>query len=200
MKQRRIGIYPGVFDPVHVGHVAAALQAMEKADLDAIYFLPERRPRSKRGVEHFGHRVAMLRRAAAPHPKFGVLELEDVSFSVEHTLRRLRKHFPSEQLVFLFGSDVVPKIPTWPHYEKFLENTELAISLRANDKKNQLEKDINDWPTKPKAIIFNSHVPGVSSSLVRRAIGQGKQIKGLLKSVERYSRFNWLYVRISSSD
>lgn len=199
VKQRRIGIYPGVFDPVHVGHVTVALQTMEKADLDALYFLPERRPRTKRGVEHFGHRVAMLRRAAAPYPRFDVLELEDVSFSVDHTLRRLRKHFPGAQLVFLFGSDVVPKIATWRHYEKFLEGVELAVSLRADDKRSKLGKEIRKWPVKPgRVTIFNSYVPGVSSGLVRRAIGQGKQIKGLLRSVEHYSRFNWLYVRISS--
>ncbi|HVX48132.1 MAG TPA: nicotinate-nicotinamide nucleotide adenylyltransferase [Candidatus Saccharimonadales bacterium] len=210
MKQRRIGIYPGVFDPVHTGHVTAALQAMEKAGLDELYFLPERRPRAKQGIEHFGHRVAMLRRAATPHPRMDVLELEDVSFTVEHTLRRLRRRFPRAQLVFLFGSDVVPKITTWPRYERLLNSCELAVSLRDNDKKTALAEEMRKWPIKPlRTIMFNSHVPTASSKLVRLALRQGKQAKGLLKSVERYSRLNWLYIsvaerainsRISSSD
>lgn len=174
------------------------MQAMEKAGLDALYFLPERRPRTKQGVEHFGHRVAMLRRASAPHPKFGVLELEDVSFSVEHTLRRLRKHFPGARLVFLFGSDVAPKISSWPHYERFLKSTQIAISLRTDDRKGDLEKEIRGWPIGTgDVIIFKSHAPGVSSGPVRMALRQGKQIKGSLRSVERYSSLNWLYISIA---
>src|SRR3982750_4185468 len=99
----RIGIYAGVFDPVHAGHIAFALQAGDKARLDKIYFLPERRPRHKQGVEHFGHRVAMLKRASKPHTKLDVLELEDISFNMERTLPRLQKKLKGEQLVFLFG-------------------------------------------------------------------------------------------------
>src|SRR3982751_4027627 len=110
----RIGIYAGTFDPVHAGHIAFALQAMERADLDSLCFLPERRARTKQGVEHFGHRVAMLRRATQPHPKFSVLELDDVSFTVERTLPALYKRFPQTQLIFLFGSDAVEQLPNWP--------------------------------------------------------------------------------------
>lgn len=40
----RIGIYSGSFNPVHAGHIAFALQALESANLKTIYFLPERRP------------------------------------------------------------------------------------------------------------------------------------------------------------
>jgi nicotinic acid mononucleotide adenylyltransferase len=76
----------------------------------------------------------MLRRAVAPHPQFGVLELVDVSFSVERTLPRLRQEFPDDQLVFLFGSDVVPGLAAWPHVDRLLASTELVIGLRAREK------------------------------------------------------------------
>src|SRR5438270_13558590 len=109
----RIGIYAGTFDPVHAGHIGFALQAAQQARLDKLYFLPERRPRDKRGVEHFGHRVAMLRRAIKPHPKFGVLELPDISFSIERTLPRLEQKFQGDHLVFLFGSDAALQLPDW---------------------------------------------------------------------------------------
>src|SRR4051812_33685276 len=126
----RIGIYAGTFDPVHAGHVTFALQAMEAAGLDKVYFLPERRPRNKQHVEHFGHRVAMLKRAAQPHPQFEVLELVDVSFSVERTLPKLRQQFADDELVFLFGSDVVVSLQSWPKSELLLKDNELVIGLR----------------------------------------------------------------------
>src|SRR4051812_4657029 len=95
---KRIGIYAGTFDPVHSGHVSFALQALKAAELDKVYFLPERRPRNKQHVEHFGHRTAMLKRAAQPHSQFEVLEMVDISFSVERTLPKLQKQFEGDQL------------------------------------------------------------------------------------------------------
>jgi nicotinic acid mononucleotide adenylyltransferase len=56
----------------------------------------------------------MLNRAVKPYPEFKVLELVDVSFSVERTLPKLRQLFPDAELVFLFGSDVVAGLADWP--------------------------------------------------------------------------------------
>src|SRR3569623_1388715 len=114
----RVGIYAGTFDPVHAGHISFALQALEAAQLDQVCFLPERKPRGKEGVEHFGHRVAMLRRAIKPYRQFSIIELVDISFSVEQALPELQRLFPQAQLVFLFGSDVVTNVPQWPHADK----------------------------------------------------------------------------------
>src|SRR4051812_2046291 len=127
---KRIGIYAGTFDPVHAGHLTFALQALEAAKLDKVYFMPERRPRGKQHVEHFGHRVAMLRRAVRPYPQFDVLEMVDVSFSAERTLPALKNQFQDAQLVFLFGSDIIPGLQGWPSSGRFLKDNELVVGLR----------------------------------------------------------------------
>jgi nicotinate-nucleotide adenylyltransferase len=194
----RIGIYAGTFDPVHAGHVTFALQALKAAKLDKIYFLPERRPRAKQQVEHFGHRVAMLRRALQPHPQFDVLELVDISFSVERTLPFLLTQFPDSQLVFLFGSDVVPGLASWPKAERLLKSGEFVIGLRSQDKTDDIKAVIEAWPTQPAAVtLFESFAPDVSSGKVREALRRRKPAKGLLKSVERYSDHNWLYISLA---
>jgi nicotinate-nucleotide adenylyltransferase len=195
----RVGIYAGTFDPVHSGHIAFALQALQAADLDKIYFLPERRPRNKQQVEHFGHRVGMLERALKPHPQFEVLELVDVNFSVERTLPKLQKQFTGSQLVFLFGSDVVPGLADWPNAKRFLEGTELVIAIRSRDNRESLRKIIESWPSRLKSVtIFDSYAPDISSRVVREALRQGKpKVPGLLTSVERYSDRHWLYVSLA---
>lgn len=199
MAQKRIGIYSGTFDPVHAGHIAFALQAMEQAGLDKLYFLPERRPRHKQGVEHFGHRVAMLKQALQPHPKFDVLELNDISFSVVRTMPKLRHLFPDDQLVFLFGSDAIGGLPSWPQAERFLRQTELVIGCRWQDDTSGIEKLITGWPTYPrKYVIIDSYAPEVSSGSIRAALQRRQSIRGLLKSVENYSNRNWLYVSLAA--
>ena len=194
----RIGIYAGTFDPVHVGHIAFALQSLKAARLDRVYFLPERRPRAKAQVEHFGHRVGMLNQAAKPYPEFGVLELVDVSFNVERTLPYLQKRFFGDELVFLFGSDVIPNLADWPRAENLLEAGELVIGLRFKDDRQTIHKIVEGWPAQPQAvIIFESYAPEVSSGKVREALRTRQAAAGVLKSVERYSDHHWLYVSLA---
>ncbi len=195
---KRVGIYAGTFDPVHAGHITFALQAIQAAQLDVVYFLPERRPRDKSQVEHFAHRVAMLKRAAQPHPQFEVLELVDVSFSVERTLPFLQAQFPQSQLVFLFGSDVAAQLDTWPHADRLLRSTELVVGLRAQDDHDRMRQIIEGWSVQPKMLtMFASYAPDVSSGRVRQALRQREATPGLLTSVERYSDHNWLYVSLA---
>jgi nicotinate-nucleotide adenylyltransferase len=200
MVQQRIGIYAGTFNPVHAGHIAFALQAMERGRLDRLYFLPERRPRHKKGVEHFGHRVAMLKKAALPHPKFKVLELDDVSFTVVRTLPKLRAQFPADQLVFLFGSDAIGDLPTWPQAERLLRQVELVIGCRNQDDAASTRAVITGWPLEPRSyMIFDSYAPDVSSGRVRAALQRRQSVRGLLKSVEHYSNHNWLYISLAEA-
>jgi nicotinate-nucleotide adenylyltransferase len=198
IKHRRVGIYAGSFDPVHSGHVTFALQALQAAELDKIYFLPERRPRAKQQVEHFAHRVAMLKRALKPHQQFAVLELVDVSFSVERTLPFLQKQFSGSQLVFLFGSDIMPSLAGWPHVDRLLTGFEIVIGLRDEDSRSMMHNIIEAWPSQPKAVtMFTSYAPRVSSDQVREALRKRQPAEGLLVSVERYSDRNWLYITLA---
>jgi nicotinate-nucleotide adenylyltransferase len=192
---KRIGIYAGTFDPVHSGHIAFALQSLKAVKLDKIYFLPERRPRNKQQVEHFGHRVAMLNRATEPYPEFNVMELVDVSFTVDRTLPKLMQMFPGAQLIFLFGSDVITNLAEWSHSKELLEAGELVIGLRAQVDRATVHDIVESWEAQPKAVtIFDSFAPDVSSGKVREALRARRQTKGLLKSVERYNDRNWLYI------
>ena len=193
----RVGIYAGTFDPIHAGHISFALQAMERAGLDHVYFLPERKPRDKTGVEHFGHRTAMISRALKPYSSFSLLELDDISFTVKRTLPKLQELFPETEIALLLGSDAVSGIHTWPNHELLLKQCEIIVGVRASDTVSSAKHEIDSWPLKPKvSYIFKSYAPQVSSSKVRQALRSNKKIQGSLTSVKRYSDKNWLYVAL----
>jgi len=198
MKAQRIGIYAGTFNPVHVGHVAFALQVMQAAKLDKIYFLPERRPRHKQGVEHFAHRVAMLKQAVRPHPNLAVLELDDISFSVRRTLPQMKRRFAGSQLVFLMGSDTATYVSEWPLADRLFERAEIVVGLRAGHKQREVEQCTKAWAIRPdKVILLASHAPDVSSHKIREALAARTHVKGLLRSVAKYSDHHWLYVSLA---
>lgn len=193
---KRIGIYGGSFNPVHAGHIAFALQALEAAQLDAVYFVPERRPRHKQGVEHFGHRVAMLKRASKPHRRLHVLEIEDMRLSVAITLPRLQKHFSGAELVFLLGSDVAPHVPEWANAKQLLKH-ELVVGVRADQQAEKVPAMTANWPLAPKRLtVVQTYGAELSSTVIREAISSKRYVPGLLTSVERYAVQNWLYVSL----
>lgn len=193
----RIGIYSGSFNPIHSGHIAFALQALQSANLSKIYFLPERRPRDKQ-VEHFAHRVSMIKFAIKPHPKFHVLEMVDISFSIERTLPKLQTLFPGSQLVFLMGSDVAEKIILWPKAERLLKASEIVVGVRKDQNKYKVAERMAGWPINAKrALILDSYAPQVSSSKVREALRSNSREPGVLESVARYSNKNWLYISLT---
>jgi nicotinate-nucleotide adenylyltransferase len=194
---KRIGIYAGTFNPVHAGHMAFALQALKAARLDQLVFLPERKPRHKSGVEHFGHRTAMLTRAIRPYPAFSVAEFDDRNFSVQRTLPKLQQTFPDARLVLLFGSDVIRHVPHWPLAEQLLESCELVIGIREGHSREQLLGDIAAWEQAPRSLtLIESHAPDISASAIRDSMHAKQPAKGLLTSVARYARQHWLYVSL----
>lgn len=197
MNTRRIGIYAGVFDPVHSGHVSFALQALYEAKLEEVYFLPERKPRFKPGAEHYGHRVAMLRRAIQPHKQLSIAEVVDKQFTVKRTSIHLKQVFPDTTLVFLMGADVFVRLPEWRKVGQFTQNAEFVVAVRSKDELKAVLTTIQHLHIPSKSItILDSLHPGVSSTQVRYAIRRNKYVEGLLLSVAKYAKREWLYASI----
>ena len=196
---KRIGIFAGSFDPVHSGHIAFALQACKTAKLDTVYFLPERRPRQKPGIEHVGHRAAMITRAIKPYNQLGLLELPDIYFDTRHTLVKLRREFADAQLVMLLGSDLLLHLAEWPDVGDLLSSTELAIGLRSAQTTELVSRAITQLPVQPPAVTIIKTANGhVASAKIRQAIRKRHQAAGLLASVQRYATAEWLYASVSN--
>lgn len=194
-KKLRIGIYAGAFDPVHAGHVAFALQAKEAAGLDQIIFMPERRPYSKPSVEHYAHRIAMLKAALAPHADLAVMEVVDRHFTVRRMLPLLHSLFPGAEMVFLMGSDTFMAVPSWQNAERLMSTCEFIVGVRSEHQQAAVEGSLNKWQLAPQALmVFESFAPDISSSSIRQALRSNRYEKGLLASVGRYAKREWLYV------
>ncbi len=192
---RRIGIFSGTFDPVHEGHIGLALAAAKAAKLDEVYFLVEPKPRRKTGTAHMAHRIAMAKLATAPHPSIKLLELPDKQLSVAKTLPRLRQYFPSSQLVFIAGGDMLAHMPQWPLIDQLLKHMELAIGTKSTLDRDQIKMQLQKLPAQSaKLHIIDSPLPDISSRSIRDTTAQGLRAEGLPPDVLQYIGQHWLYV------
>jgi len=116
--QLRLGIYGGTFDPVHLGHLLLARDALEQLELDAVLFVPcgqsplkTRRPRATDA-----QRLAMLRLALKSHPHFWLTrcELDRPAPSYAYdTALEIREAFPHAELFWLTGADQLAVLDKW---------------------------------------------------------------------------------------
>jgi nicotinate-nucleotide adenylyltransferase len=189
-------VYVGAFDPVHVGHISFALQAVRDARLDQVVFLPERRPAGRPSVEHYAHRIAMLKSALAPHRHLAVMEMVDRHFTVARTMPLLLSVFPGAQFVFLMGSDTAATLPDLLYADRLVKGNELAIGTLGLQQRSGVEEAVDGWPfaLASDVTVIESYAPDVSSTHIRKALQRGESTKGLLSSVKRYAREQWLYV------
>jgi nicotinate-nucleotide adenylyltransferase len=197
---KRVGIFSGVFDPVHNGHIAFALEAVQKTNLDEVYFLVEAKPRRKSDVTHLAHRIAMVKLAIQPHASLKILDLPDKQFSVAKTLPRLKHQFKNDELLFIAGSDMLQHMPQWPLASQMFAQMGLIVGVRQQDTRGEVQKLVNQLPTRPnKMHIINSPNPRTSSGQIRSDFLSGKKSNELTPEINEYIKTNWLYVAPSGS-
>jgi nicotinate-nucleotide adenylyltransferase len=128
----RVGVFGGTFDPVHVGHLAIALAALESVPLDRVLFIPVRRsPLKDRGPHaSVADRVAMLEAAIATEPRFVLsraeLDRDGVSYTVD-TLEALRGQ---GELFLILGSDALADLARWRAPDRIKELATILVATR----------------------------------------------------------------------
>lgn len=147
-----IGIYGGTFDPVHYGHLRTALEIREKLALEALRFVPCKKP-VHRGEPSVSaeKRLELLQLAIADVPELAVdcceLEREGPSFMVD-TLRHVRKEIgESQPLVLVVGMDAFLGLPSWSRWIELFELAHIAVMMRPGwqcDVSPELAEQINE--------------------------------------------------------
>lgn len=171
---KKIGIYPGTFDPVHEGHIAFAMAAQQAHKLDEIVFLPEAQPRNKPRASNIKHRLAMLNHAISPHTGFSSLVLDEPSFTVASTLPLLQRLFPAADLTLLVGSDVATTLPYWPKVNTLLSAMHITVGLRAGDDMSELDHMFEKLSSDYHMPLAPSYITADQASLCSTDIRAGK--------------------------
>lgn len=134
----RLGVFGGSFDPVHLGHLAAAEEASHRFALETVLFVPAHHQPLKAEAPRASNadRLTMLQLAVAGNPRFAVsaLELERPapSYTVE-TLRALSAQYgPACELYVLVGIDAVNTLDRWREPDALLRLARLVAMSRSD--------------------------------------------------------------------
>ena len=197
----RIGIYGGTFNPPHVGHLHAALQAVDALELDRLLLIPDRIAPHKVIPENSPtaqQRLEMLQIAAAQDPRLEVLDLElrreGVSYTWQ-TVAQLKDENPEAELILLMGTDMFLSFHTWMHPEEITRRAALGVFYRGEKgeeeaiqaRKREMEAQV------VTVYLVRNDVISISSTQLRRLLAFRCAGEFLPEGVLDYIRENRLY-------
>ncbi|MBT8064947.1 MAG: nicotinate-nucleotide adenylyltransferase [Xanthomonadales bacterium] len=206
-----IAILGGTFDPVHNGHLRAALEVREQFGLDEIRLLPAGTPPHRPAPEaSAGHRLAMLQQVAAVYPGFRVDDREirraGYSYMVD-TLEEIRAEAGAAPVLLAIGQDAANALDRWHEWERLFDLAHLVVMCRPDSRaeygdglSEQMERrrcpDSADLLSSPAGRVCSMAITqlDVSATAIREAIRAGRSPAFLVPgSVRDYLREQDLY-------
>ena len=204
----RVGILGGTFDPVHVGHLIIAEEALSRLALDRVLFIPAGQPwlKADQVLSAAEHRLKMVELAIASNPRLGVSRIEidraGPTYTVD-TLEQLKRDLGEDvQLFFILGLDALEHFHRWEQPERIIELCELALASRPGFQNSRiLDEQLGRYPKLGSKVNFlAAPVMDISGSSIRLRAGEGRSIKYRVpEAVERYIDQRALYGPVDSA-
>jgi len=132
----RIGLFGGTFDPVHFGHLRAAVEVKEGFGLDRVFIIPAAIPphKAREGVAPAADRLHMIDLAVAGEAGLTASDVEIRREGPSYTIDTVR-HFHREvsdgaELFLIVGRDAFLEIDTWKSYRELLSLVSVIVISR----------------------------------------------------------------------
>jgi nicotinate-nucleotide adenylyltransferase len=175
----RIGILGGTFDPIHIGHLVAAVEARYELGLDRVLLTVANRPWQKTGerlVTPAEERFAVVSAAVENVPGIEASRLEidrgGPSYTAD-TIADLRRLHPEAQLFLVVGADVAAELGTWRQAHKLPQLVTLVVVHRGG---------VAPAPELPGWNVVRLRIPAleISSTDLRSRLATGRPVDFLV--------------------
>lgn len=204
MLKRKIVLFGGTFDPIHLGHIKVAAEAVEHIGAEKIIFIPAKQSPLKSCLPEASdsQRMEMISLAVAGNDKFELTEYElnrpAPSFTID-TIKNFQSEYGSNTAIYwLIGADVIDELHHWHRIVELLDSCNLSIMYRAGAGVPDLSKFASVWGVerteKLEKNIIQTSLIDISSTKIRNNIVAGKDISTLVPTgVAEYIKDHNLY-------
>ncbi|MCJ7425805.1 MAG: nicotinate-nucleotide adenylyltransferase [Dehalococcoidales bacterium] len=200
-----IGVLGGTFDPIHIGHLKVAEEAVARLDLPRILFMPAGQPWLKasnvNAISPVQHRLEMVRLGIAGNPRFklSTLEIErsGPTYTVD-TIAQLQSQLGAgDEIFFILGWDNLSQLPRWHKPERLIKMCRLVAVPRVDFPLPDLPALEKELPgIAERVILFDKPRIDINASEIRRRAARGLSISDFVpEPVERYIKEHGLYAK-----
>jgi nicotinate-nucleotide adenylyltransferase len=185
---KKVGLFFGTFNPIHIGHLVIANHMVEFSDLDEVWFVitPMSPFKTKKTLLDNHHRYQMVYEATKDYSKLKPSKIEfdlpQPNYTI-NTLVHLEEHYEKGyEFALIMGEDNLKSFHKWKNYETILESHCIYVYPRMSHEKGE-----HKFKDNPKIQHVDAPIMEVSSTFIRNNHKQGKNVKPLLPdSVWKY--------------
>lgn len=183
--RKKLGIFGGTFDPIHIGHLIVAEMARQDCGLEKVLFIPAGRPPHKenRDIIAPSYRLEMVKLAVDINPHFGVSNIElkrkGKSYTID-TLKALREYYSEEyEFWIIIGGDSLLEIDTWRCAKEIMRMCNFAVYMRPNAPIDRCKAQAEAMARYAKTNVLFVQAPmiEISSTDIRDRVNKGKSIR-----------------------
>lgn len=197
---KRIGLFSGVFDPIHIGHVEACLVSLSACDLEQVLVLVEKEPKRKEKPTSYDKRKEMVDMALGDFTLINFFDINQPNITYKKSMPVIKKRFPGAKFCMIVGSDMLEHLGDWEDAGELLESVELCVVLRNNTQEKKVKKQLEAYKKKHPKLVYKI-VPAVwspvSSSNIRKQIAKDGHSDLIHRDVMAYVQKNKLYSEAS---
>lgn len=175
---KKIGLFFGSFNPIHIGHMILAEYMVEYSDLDELWFVPSpHNPlKKKKSLLSDHHRLTLVKQAIESDKRFRAEDIEfkmpQPSYTID-TLIRLSEKYPNNDFVLICGTDIFKSFHKWKNYKELLKQYSFYVYNRPGS-------NLREFADHPKIRLFEAPLIEISSSFIRKAIQENKNVNYML--------------------
>ncbi len=186
--KKKIGLYFGTYNPIHVGHLTIANHMAEFSDLDEVWFVvtPHNPFKKKKSLLDNNHRYQMVFEAIKEYSKLKVSAIEfklpQPNYTID-TLAYISEKYPDFEFSLIMGEDNLKSFHKWKNYEVILENHHIYVYPRIAD--GVIDSKFKEHPHIHKV---DAPIMQISSTFIRKSIAENINVRPLLSDTV------WKYV------
>ncbi|WP_431163101.1 nicotinate (nicotinamide) nucleotide adenylyltransferase [Flagellimonas beolgyonensis] len=185
---KKVGLFFGTFNPIHIGHLIIANHLVEFSDLDEVWFVitPQSPFKTKQSMLDDHHRYQMVYEAVQEYPKLKPSKIEFDLPQPNYTINTLahldEKYGEDHQFALIMGEDNLKSFHKWKNYETILELYAIYVYPRVSEGTVD-----HQFKGHPKITKVDAPIMEISSTFIRKAHKAGKNIRPMLpESVWKY--------------
>ena len=175
---KKIGLFFGSFNPVHVGHMIIAEFMAENAGVDKVWMVvsPQNPHKKKSTLANDYDRLHLVKLAIGENAQLAASDIEfklpQPSYTID-TLTYIQEKYPDKEFALIMGGDNLATLHKWKNYELILKNHEILVYKRP-------QYELGELQNHPNVKMFDAPMLNISASYIRKQIKAKKSIRYLV--------------------
>lgn len=180
-------VYPGSFNPLHIGHLAILRRLTGLYERVLLVVSPINPLKATATALDAQARLEAAREALGRHPELGgKVTVSDVEFRLPtpnytiNTLEALKTENPADSFTLVVGGDQIADFRRWKDYRRILSDYGTAVFPREGFDSAEIREDLLREDYGYLISLIDMPLVRISSTQIRHAIASGEDVSPLL--------------------